>query len=172
MTMNSQQWKDVHALAAELVAVHRTDANHLRKIVHHLRSEHMDYQGLHAWLDAKITYAAFFPRSQQTLDHDLAARAVVEFIAEQYSQDTDQITEMLGWVARLMIYYVQNKAEANRRADPRAALLNVPRPDVVRLKVRPPRRSGSTPESKNVQSSEPSDFAEQFMKFLKGKQDS
>ncbi len=173
MAMRRTDWEHAHTLAAELVVEHRTDTNQLQKVVSYLCSEEPDYAELQAWLDAKVNYANFFPRSQQTLRHDLAVRAVVQFIGERHTTQPLRIAEMLGWVVRLMRYYDRHKSEARGLVDPRRLLVYVPEAREVRLIERPPRREVVRPEDAlpEVPESEKdvSDKAKDFMAFLQSK---
>ncbi len=173
-------------LAAELTRLHQVDPNEIQKIMQHIittkpednsreaRLKHL--RAVVQWLDALVDYADFFPRSEQTLSHTLAGRAVVEYLIEQERVANPMtIARILGWTVRLMRYYDQMRAEADSLIDRRRPRLDVPTARAVSLRYRP-RQQPPTEQLSDVPDDSggdytPSDFAAKFMNHLNKEDD-
>jgi len=71
-------------------------------------------------LNAQINHADEFPRSQQTVRHIKVVREVVGYIGARHTKDASEMAEMLGWIARLMVYFrdnpdVENYFDGNKK---------------------------------------------------------
>jgi len=171
--MKGKQWPEAYVLAAELTQLYRADANTLQKVAFYIASEQPSYKDLTDWLEAQVQAAGYFPRSNQSVSHNVAAQALVEWIAERYTLQNSpaRIAEMVAWVVRLMMYYRANGREADELVDRRNPLLmmpSIPRytPQVrVRRAVAPPPQSESKPDGPDSVSK----AADDFMEFLKRK---
>lgn len=117
MSMKAKQWRDAHILAAELVIVHRTDANQLKKTAQQIAQQGREFNSLRRWLRAHVTHAADYPRSQQTKAHMQMVERLVLFIGKHHTQQAEEIALMVAWIANLMAYYKEYRDEAKQLVD-------------------------------------------------------
>lgn len=165
--LRKAEWLTINQLAAELVLVHNVKYNDLQKIMQHILSEQMDYEGIMAWLDARVRYANLFPRTRQTAEQIWTARAVVQYIGEKHAEDWRVIATLLGWIVRKMQYFGAFKSRA--RSLTRQPVMDVPSmPQFEQVSV--PEAPAEDPIP-TVDDDEPAtDFARSFMKKLKERQ--
>ncbi len=164
--MKGKQWQGADVAAAELVVLYRADINLIQKTMHYVRSVRPTYPDLRDWLEAQIRAAAYFPRSNQTLNHQVIAKALVEWIGDEFTKDPEQIAEMLGWITRLMRYYLYELDEARALADKQNPMLYVPKSPVIAPRTPPQPPSPPRIRPAATDNDEVSDATKRFMDFL------
>lgn len=166
--MRERLWTAVHKTAAELVVYHKetSDVNLIEKTMHHIINNKRDYDDLQQWLNAQMRYAEYFERSLKTRPQLATTLALVEEFQSQVTS-IDELAEALGWIVRLVRYYVQRRVEAQRLVPQQSLFVSDPPP------LEPVRRPALPPTMEPLllpSSEETSAFANDFMNWFANRQ--